>query len=96
MLELKLTHFSKYYTQPKMQNSHNVMSILDQIDGSVQDCSNSIANVPVLLQSCPKPSITVLHSYVNRWFNFQFLVLRYYLSVEEMSGCPAVDGHKLG
>ena len=27
-----------------------------QIDGFVQDCSNSIANAPKLLQFCPKPS----------------------------------------
>ena len=31
------------------------------IDGSVQDCSNSIANALELLQSCTKPSICILH-----------------------------------
>ena len=29
----------------------------DNIDGLVQDCSNSIANALELLQSCTKPSI---------------------------------------
>ena len=28
----------------------------DEIDGLVQDCSNSIANALELLQSCTKPS----------------------------------------
>ena len=34
------------------------------IDGLVQDCSNSIANVLELLQSCTKPSICVIFSQV--------------------------------
>ena len=31
--------------------------MLDDIDGQVQDCCNSIANALELLQSCTKPSI---------------------------------------
>ena len=34
------------------------------IDGLVQDCSNSIANALELLQSCTKPSIYALVSWV--------------------------------
>ena len=34
-----------------------VISMLHNIDGSVQDCSNSTANALELLQSCTKPSI---------------------------------------
>ena len=30
---------------------------LDNVDGLVQDCSNSIANALELLQSCTKPSV---------------------------------------
>ena len=29
---------------------------IDEVDGLVQDCSNSIANALELLQSCTKPS----------------------------------------
>ena len=37
----------------------------DSIDGLVQDCSNSIANALELLQSCAKPSYTVLKMHLR-------------------------------
>ena len=53
------------YQQPKLYHSsplnwHGWLKSLlqqDNIDGLVQDCSNSIANALELLQSCTKPSI---------------------------------------
>ena len=53
-------------TKPSRTNPHHGYNMTwltwdhsaleQQIDGLVQDCSNSIANVLELLQSCPKPS----------------------------------------
>ena len=41
----------------------------DNIDGLAQDCSNSIANAPELLQSCTKPSIsTYIYIYICVFF----------------------------
>ena len=39
----------------------NPLMYIAYIDGSVQDCSNSIANALELLKSCTKPSI--LHNH---------------------------------
>ena len=40
-----------------MSVHHNLADIKHNIDGLVQDCSNSIANALELLQSCTGPSI---------------------------------------
>ena len=46
--------------------------LIDDIDGLVQDCSNSIANVLELLQSCTKPS-----NYVNTGSGFSLASSRW-------------------
>ena len=44
--------------------SRKIICLNTCIDGSVQDCTNSIANTQELLQSCTKPSICI--SFWNR------------------------------
>ena len=51
LFELVCSHVSLSYAQ--QNNIHD-------IDGLVQDCSISIANILEILQSCTKPSIYVL------------------------------------
>ena len=51
---------------------HGLIAVLvwGEIDGLVQDCSNSIANALELLQSCTKPSIwwfNTLRPEQNQW-----------------------------
>ena len=57
-----------------------------QIDGLVQDCSNSIANALELLQSCTKPSIFKLRATSPRsqWVN-RHLTFTTYLDVTHHS-----------
>ena len=61
--EPMMTHI--YTTRHQCINSHNK----DQIDGFVQDCSNSIANALELLQSRTKPLIVMMLSEYY-WISF--------------------------
>ena len=46
----------KQQLEASKQYCYHIQSFGDQIDGLVQDCSNSIANAMELLQCCTKPS----------------------------------------
>ena len=52
------------------------------IDGSVQNCSNSIANALELLQSCTKPSISTIES-TNQPSHLNIIIAFFYIKHEK-------------
>ena len=61
--------------KPWLSNDCNSICKWHNIDGSVQDCSNSMADALELLQSCTGPSIWIMWHYGSSWWPGSYFML---------------------